>query len=204
MAKFDFNLLGYAFQDVLKTMRSSFDLAAGALATEIVRAQAALSAYVAAVRMDPSAWVGEREEGMILWDQSQVLDMNIANAEEALMHLRKAFVIAAYHHWERSARRWGKAGPKARHSQLSAASLAEGYPVDPRLEAVVSLVNTLKHNSDVKGAALLAAWPEAFPPNFRPRTGRTDWYDAISLSDRQVAEICDAIGASGPTARLTA
>lgn len=85
MAKFDLNLLGYTFQDVLKTMRSSFDFATGALAAEIVRAQAALATYTAAVKMAPNAWVGEREGGMILWDQSQVVEMNIANAEEALL-----------------------------------------------------------------------------------------------------------------------
>jgi hypothetical protein len=201
MAKLDFNMQGYVFQEGVKTLRAGFETAVEALRSARTRAQQDLQAYEAAVAADPTQWIGEEEDGLVLWDQSQVLEMSIADAEEALLALRKAFVIAIYHHWERAALRWTHLTGRTEHKHLSAGTVAAGYPVNPTLEAVLHLVNTLKHDSAAKGERLLAAWPEVFPAGFT-RTPRTNWYEAIQLTDAQVQEVCEIVASSGPTAEM--
>lgn len=199
MAKLNFNMQGLVFQGGVDTLRLGFETAVTALKSALNQAQHELEAYEAAVQADPREWIGECEDGHILWEQSQVLEMSISDIEEAVMALRKAFVIALYHHWERGARRWAQRSGRANHQDLTAATRAEGYPVDPRLEAVLHLVNTLKHDNAVKGERLLAAWPEVFPPGFTSRGPRASWYEAIRLNDAQVLEVCDVVEKSGPT-----
>jgi len=205
MAKLDFNLWGYSFQEGLKRLQASFELASATLAAEVTRARAELADYEARVAVDPSEWEGEVEpDGSVLWHQAQVLELNIEKAAEGLMVLRKAMVIAAYHQWERSARRWGSVDPRASHKVMSAATSAKGYPVHPRLEAVTALANTLKHDGGINGPTLLALWPDVFTPLFSPRAPPhiTDWFDAVTLADDQVLEAFAIIAASGPIATL--
>ena len=55
-------------------------------------------------------WIGESDDdGLVIWDQSQILDYEIDVVTEAAQDLRKAFALALYHHWERSARGGSKA-----------------------------------------------------------------------------------------------
>lgn len=201
MAKLNFNMQGLVFQGGVDTLRSGFDTAVDALRSAWTRSQQDLEAYEAAVAADPSQWIGEEEDGHVLWEQSQMLEISIADAEEALLALRKAFVIAVYHHWERAARRWTLLTVRADHKALSAGTLATGYPVNPKLEAVLHLVNTLKHDSATKGERLLAAWPEVFSPGFTP-TSRTHWYEAVRVTDAQVLEVCEIVASSGPTVEM--
>ncbi|MGH6910938.1 MAG: hypothetical protein ACREE0_08790 [Phenylobacterium sp.] len=201
MVQLNFNMQGLVFQDGVNTLRAGFETAVGALRSAWTRAQQDLEAYEAAVEADPTNWIGETEDGHVLWDQSQMLEISIADADEALLALRKAYVIAIYHHWERAARRWTQLTGRADHKVLSAGTLAGGYPVSPRLEAVLHLVNTLKHDSAAKGERLLTAWADVFPDGFAPRA-RTSWYDAIQLTDAQVLEVCEIVANSGPTVEM--
>ncbi|MEH2510168.1 hypothetical protein V1291_001522 [Nitrobacteraceae bacterium AZCC 1564] len=72
------------------------------------------------------------------------------DAEEALMLLRKAFVVATYHFWERGAQRFAPhKQKKPNHHALVAALRGASIVVDEQgLEELRLLVNCLKHNSN--------------------------------------------------------
>lgn len=144
-------------------------------------------------------WIGEQdEEGNLLWDQATVLDMHIEAREEALMDLRKAFVMALYHHWERAIQT-ATGGKPGNHKGLVKLANEKGISLHPRLASILALANTLKHNSDKYGTALCQSWSDVFGAHFRPRPeGKTDWYAAIRLTDAHILEVSDIVAASGP------
>lgn len=106
--------------------------------------------------------------------------------------------LAVYHHWERSARLWTESDRRD-HDQLARAVEAHGISVNPHLGAVRDLANLLKHNNGRWGASLLASWPSLFPTGFRPQTGRTDWYQAVQITEAHMTEAFNVIASSGPT-----
>lgn len=198
MVKLNFNLAGFSFQHGLTILKTSLQAALPGLAEGVAKADAALKAYEAA-----GVFIGERDDetGDIYWDQSQVLGFELEMAEIARQELRKAYAIAAYHHWERSVRVWTGKENLRNHDDMVAATRAEGYAVDARLDRVRRLVNTLKHDNRRWGMDLLEAWQEVYQSDFRPRAaGPVYWAEAVSLTDDQIAEIFAILAASGPTA----
>lgn len=200
MVKLNFNLVGFSFQRSITILTTSFTAAGDGLAGSIAAARAAAAAHREHVRQG-GPWVGEvDDDGVVVWDQADLLDYEVTVAEEAAMELRKAYMIALYHHWERSVRLWTGSSGLRKHEELAEATRAKGYPVHPKLEAVRDLVNTLKHENDRWGLPLIKSWPEVFPPNFRPRSaGKTYWFEVIELSDALVHEAFTIVSASGPT-----
>jgi hypothetical protein len=194
MAKFFFDFRGYVYQSGLNVLRSGFATASRALADDAARIEADIVAYE-----QSGVWEGERDEdGYLLWDREHILDIDRRMALEAQDDLRKAFVLSAYHHWERSARLWTN-DQKAKHDALALKARAQGISIHSDLAKVRDLANSLKHNSEKSGAALVMSWPNVLPLSFaRPKTG--DWYNAVSLTDDHVREAFDIIGASGPMA----
>lgn len=199
MVQFNFNLAGLSFQRGVSIMAKSFASAIVALRADIDNAKDEAFGYQQSLEQG-GEWIGETDDdGVIIWDQTRVLEYEVEVVSEAAQELRKAFVLALYHHWERSARGWTKADNWT-HEQLVEGTKKRGYPVDPRLAAVRDLVNTLKHNKDRWGRELLQSWPSVFPPGFVERTKvRTDWYEAVLLSDTHIREAFDVVAASGPT-----
>jgi hypothetical protein len=199
MVKLPINMSGYAFQDGVQTLQASFLSARDALAGEVARAKDEAVAYQQEVDRE-GEWIGEcDEDGRILWDQADVLNMRIDTTNEALIALRKAFAIAVYHHWERSALRWLDK-KREDHDKLAIAVQALGYPIHPKLAAVRDLVNTLKHDSGRWGCALIKSWSDLFEQGYLPRAGWNAWYEAVRLSDEHVLEAISVVSASGPTA----
>lgn len=200
MAALNFNLLGFAFQQGVDWLATGFATAAVALAEQPAKRRRDLAAYEASVAAGGER-IGEWEDGLRLWEQDQVFETQIGDAEESLMDLRKAYVLAAYHHWERAARRWSRTSKDARHAELVTATSELGYPIDARIDAVRDLANTLKHNNATWATKLFASWPELLKadPAKRPEM---DWYGLIELDDRHVQDVCEIIRRSGPNADL--
>src|SRR3546814_2456369 len=73
--------------------------------------------------------------------------------------LRKAYAVAIYHHWERSALQWTNR-KNEKHDDLARRVLAMGYPIDPHLHVVRDLANLLKHDNDRWGLKLHGSWPD--------------------------------------------
>jgi hypothetical protein len=184
MVKLNFNLAAFSFQRGVAILAKSFASAIVALNADVQNAKDEAFGYQQALEQG-GEWIGETDEdGTVIWDQSQILDYEVDVVDEAAQELRKAFALALYHHWERSARLWTQADNWS-HEQLVAASLNRGYPIDPRLAAVRDL---------------LKSWPDVFPSDFVERPNRrTDWYETIQLSDTQVRDAFNIVAASGPT-----
>ncbi|MBX3452877.1 MAG: hypothetical protein KF777_25290, partial [Planctomycetaceae bacterium] len=197
MVALNFNWWGYTFQDGLNVLSQSFTSARDALRRDIELAQEEAMGYqdsVAQGLVEPD--IERDEDGYVILDHADVLQMHVERAEECAMGLRKAIVIAAYHHWERSARGWTQS-EHGKHLKLVELSLAQDYPIDAKLGAVRDLVNLLKHASEKWGNDLVASWPEVFPPNFQ-KSSKTDWYESVWLTDKHVFEVLTILGGSGP------
>ena len=156
MARLNFSPRGYAFQSGIDVLRKSAGAGLAALRTETSELRLKLEAYRKA-----GAFVAERDdEGHIIWDEEDRLQLEIKIGEEAMMELRKAFVVATYHHWERSVLRWAArnaqvmtldgVGAKTKrldHGKLRAAAEKAGFRADAHMSSVVALANFLKHGS---------------------------------------------------------
>jgi hypothetical protein len=198
MVKLTFNVHGYEFQARLHVLRSGFQSAVRAISADVDRARKDALKYQESVAQGGD-WIGERDEdGYTIWDHADVLTIQIEAAHEAEMALRKAFIIALYHHWERWASIWTEK-PDQGHKELVSRSKAIGYPIDPKLEDVRDLVNSLKHNSNRGGNRLRTSWPVLFKRSFEPDSNRTNWYEAVHLTNRNVEEAFSIVAASGPT-----
>jgi hypothetical protein len=201
--KLNFDAQGYWFQEGLKVLRSSFHSAVEALEGGVKNAQSQAAQYSASVDAGGER-IGERDEdGHVLWDQEDVLRMRLETCEEALMALRKAFVISVYHHWERWIRAWTGSGHSADHDKLVRRAIEKGLIVHEKLDAVRNLTNVLKHNKGTSGENLWATWSDLFSPDFRPRQRGSDWYSAVHLRNCHILEILDVAAQSGPTARFS-
>lgn len=195
---FTWNIEGYTFQQGVTVLKDAYQAAADALQEEWQRAKDEAVTYQDAVDSGQTLWIGERDEdGYVIWDQEMVHQMDIEAKIEGQNGLRKAFVLAAYHHWERGARTWTSDDVRD-HKRLILAVKAKGIGISERLDAVRDLANVLKHDNDARGAELIASWPAVFPKSFQQSNTRTDWYDAVRLTDAHLCEVFDAIAASGP------
>ena len=140
------------------------------------------------------------------------LETEIEMAADAMNELRKAFAIAAYHHWERSLLEWWYAeNPAARdesvpeasrptpprnHERLLAFTETVATPPAPALDKVRTLANALKHNSKDRWDDLVQQWPEVIART--PYKHRADWAGTIRLSDSQLLKVFQAVQQSGP------
>lgn len=194
-----FNVHGFVFQQGVQILGEAYHTASDALSSEWERAQDEARAYINGVEAGEIEWIGERDEdGFIIWDREQENEYQIEAKRDALQALRKAFVIAIYHHWERSARSWSN-DDKRDHAKLVKSVQKMGYPLHPRLEAVRDLANLLKHDNSSRGEQLRASWPEVIRPR-SAKLGRPSWYDMVLLTDAHLSEAFNIIAASGPRA----
>jgi hypothetical protein len=200
MAKLEFNVYGWELGRGVKSLVQSFMLAASAINREhdkVLEAQRDYQHHVEAGRPPIGEW---DEDGSTIWTQDQILDLELRNIGDASMALRKAHALQLYHLWERSAQAWTSSTPNTGHSDLVKKSLAAGYPIDPRLEAVKHLANTLKHGNPTHGRRLHAAWPAVLqqvpPPGLDLAV---EWYSAVQITDADVLKIADIIASSGPS-----
>jgi len=143
------------------------------------------------------------EDGVVLWDRADLLSHEIAFAYGALMELRKAFAIAAYHHWERSVQLWIEIdAPDKKNAReykdISKAASKIGYPADVELPRVNALANMLKHNSKNSGTRLLQLWPDILLPQAQNFTNPTHRVSDVQLGDEHLNEIFDIVSRSGP------
>ncbi|WP_295217319.1 hypothetical protein [uncultured Brevundimonas sp.] len=201
MVALHFDWFGYSFQTGLGVLRSSMLAARDALSANVEIAQEEAVGYQERVRAGvEEAQIDYDDAGYVILDHQDILNWNVQVAEDAEMALRKAFVLAVYHHWERSARKWTESA-HGKHDALEKLTLTKGYPIDPKLGAVRDLVNLLKHANSVWAKRLMSSWPAVFYPDVQPLP-LLDWYEAVNLTDPIVDEIFEIISKSGPVSTL--
>ncbi|MDX0488826.1 hypothetical protein GOC53_00825 [Sinorhizobium medicae] len=182
----------YQFEHGLRMLEKGYIAARDALQAEIERVKIEAVAYEEALA-NGGEWIGEREDGYILWEQSQAYEAEINNVTHALFELRKAFVIALYHHWERSAAEW-KGGGYASHDELAKYCASEGYGPSPELSAVQCLANHLKH-----GPNSSRDWLDRLRKNYPSFLSHGQGF-LFGLSEDDLYKVAATILASGPGA----
>jgi hypothetical protein len=208
MALIDFDFTGYDYERGVMVLSDSLTAATDALGLKRTEAQAAWDEYERAVA------AGERERdieiddetGAPFWDLAYVYQHDLELIDEGVQALRKAYVLALYHHWERIVRRWTEASDRDRHDQLLRRLGEKRIEPPARFGHIYLLNNILKHDSRTAGPGLLAAWPALFPWADRMRArvdaGERDilWEGTVAISEPQMQEIFVAMRASGPRA----
>ena len=198
-----FNIAGYDLQRGIDILVDSLKTSADALAERHAKVTREYAAYEAGVADGTIKRIGEYEEGVgWVWEQSDHYEYDLSMIFEVLDTMKKAHVLALYHHWERVISRWAKikkAKGNVNHEDLCAAVSGAGFPVHPRMAAIRHLNNVLKHNSAKSGPALLESWPELFEADFQPGGGAYfDWHKSVSVNILQMDEIVEALRQSGP------
>jgi hypothetical protein len=199
MVALNFNAHAVFFESGLDTIQDGYDASVTGITHEINRKKAALYDYDRHIANGGGPTEERDEDGRIIWAQDQTLEALISVAEDALGTLRKAYAISIYHHWERSALSWtGRTNEK--HDKLVRLVLAEGYPIDPHLEAVRDLANLLKHANERWGLQLFQSWPNVFQRGFAPVAGGgpVKWYDRVELTGAHIKEVMKTVRESGP------
>lgn len=197
-----FNVHGYDYGRSLMVLEDTLVEAERGLTQKRERTLAEAAEYEA-----KGERIGEwADDGRKIWDQSDAYNFDLELIDEGLANIRKAFVIALYHSWERMVGRWAEVGAKADHAELRRGVEKKGVAPHVRLDAVRDLNNALKHNSRKYGADLLNSWPEltpegfALPDGYEGGNGWVDWFSVITIDDKQMREIISALRASGPEA----
>lgn len=180
----------YQFEHGLRMLEKGYIAARDSLQAEIDHIAAEALAYEDALA-NGGEWIGEYEDGHILWEQSKLYDAQTDDVHNALFEIRKAFIIALYHHWEHSASTW-RGGGYASHKKLTEYCAEAGYHPSPELDAVRCLANHLKHgpNSDTDWLGRL----RNDYPSFLPHGPGV----VFGLSEDTLYKVAAAILASGP------
>jgi hypothetical protein len=189
MAMFSFDLRHFEFDHGVRLLKQGYEASRDALLGEVERIKAKAHAYEEGLA-NGGEWIGEREDGHILWEQSQFYDMEIADAHQAIYEVRRAFIIALYHHWERSAVVW--LGKDAPHEELERYCSESGFGPASDIGAVRCLANHLKHKPWSNSKWLNKLRDEY--PSFMPRVAAS----VSVLSDIDIETVAAVILASGP------
>lgn len=189
---------GYLFARRLDLVHQAFVTSRAALVGLISEQEERLAEYLEDVAAGMEPIERRDEDGHLLWHEDQLLEMRVADANEALQTIHKAIVISAYHVWEDATRRFTKKSNHAKHSDLIGALRARGIAAHEDLGWIVVLVNLLKHGNPTRGRELHRLRPDLFPPMFDPMRDRVDWYDVVQLSSDEVELVIERLGRSGP------
>lgn len=198
MAWIGFDTAGYDLERGIGILQDSLKAALDALEDKrrlTVKQYEDYDAGLAAGTIEPE---GEWEDGLCIWEKSQFFDFDIEMIDETVVAVRKAHVMALYHHWERTIARWARRETliaaeveKPNHGHLRTALLSAGITPHHLLDAIRDLNNALKHNSDDFGAKLVKSWSELLPSGLQSGPD-IDWYEVITLKETDVRQIAEA------------
>jgi hypothetical protein len=199
MAPIPFSIPGYRFEKGLQVFKDSFDSAMAGVLRKNQSIQTELMEYKHSLE-NGGKWIGDRDDdGNFLWDRETLLEMDLEESAEAVVELRKAFMLAIYHYWERTIRMYCHTEDFG-HPTLVARAKEHGIAIAQDLRRMHLLANVLKHNNSKWGNQLVQSWPDVFRTWFQPND-RTDWYTAVALTDSHVNDAFEAILNSGPRSK---
>ncbi|MFS3137690.1 hypothetical protein ACLRDC_20390 [Gluconacetobacter sacchari] len=193
------NLQGLVYECAIDVLVTSARAALDAMRASSAANTAALEAHRAS-----GVFEGERDEhGMAICDRAELHEQEIAYIAEMANELRKAFVVAAYHHWEVSVLAWARRETPhdanlRNHAQSVAKAIEVGYPPDAELRQVSCLANLIKHDSDSARRALKKAAPKLYETMFENVTARPRWASAVEISDATLDWVFEVVRKSGP------
>lgn len=206
LAPLNFNFHGYDYERGITVLSEGLSAATEALEDKRASAEIAWKIYEDGVMSGELAEEEERDEetGSLLWSKSLAFEYDIKLIDEGIDALRKAFVVALYHHWERIVCQWTEAPIGSDHKKLVGRVRARGVELPEQFEHIYLLNNILKHNSAKAGPLLLKDWPDLFwrPDKLAMRVAKGDkrilWESAIILGGPMMDCIILTMKASGP------
>ncbi|MBN7807084.1 hypothetical protein JZX86_17160 [Agrobacterium rosae] len=185
-------IIGFQYNHGVKLLEKVYAAARSSLQSEIHRVESEAAAYHDALS-NGGEWKGEVEDGHILWEQSQVYELEINDVHYALFEVRKAFTIALYHYWEDSiAGLMGLKGKGGDHETLSAYCGQKGWGPSPELDAVRHLTNHLKHGHAAKND-WMGELSSKYPSFLTDSVHRT-----FEPSEETLTKVASAVLTSGP------
>ncbi|GCD50897.1 MULTISPECIES: hypothetical protein [Acetobacter] len=207
---FVFSQRGYIYQSGLDCIRLAARSGQNSLQEAISSKEMELKTYE-----EGGVFVGERDEdGDVLWEKNEILELDIERLQEALLELRRSFVLTAYHYWETSVYKWHhQENPKTKpvnlgnYEKLKRALEAFGQK-DPALKnipndnlfIVCHLSNIIKHTSGNSEEYLSKNMPVELSGTMKSDPEIYGGRPQIYLEEHHLKWIFDVIAKSGPIA----
>ncbi|MFT8371404.1 MAG: hypothetical protein ABF641_10090 [Acetobacter sp.] len=152
------------------------------------------------------------ENGIIIHSEASEFERNLSLYADAQSDLRKAFVLAAYHFWERSVIRWSLRRPLEKdhaadkklngYKKLVAEAKKIGPPYDPHpsLDAIVQITNLLKHESKKAQEILENDYPDLWASMRGSKSMLYTSYARVNITQDIMNKVFEVVRLSGPLA----
>lgn len=194
MSPLPHSAIAFLYQSGLDRIRDGFRAATASLEQSRNASNEAHARYVDSGEDDSEY----DEDGCLIHSTAHALRSAGEEADYALLAVREAFIMAAFHYWERWARTaTGLTATGDRFDKVRTAC-AQLYPVSEELEALNYLNNLLKHGSAYSARKLAEIRVDHFwmRPSCFLHDRREHW--ALGIGDGHVEEAFEIVRASGP------
>jgi len=184
----------FMFQSGVDTIRDAFTASIGAMKEAERKAEEALALYVASGKDDTEY----DENGSVLHSTYFLLAHKASEMSIAAREVRRAFIMSAFHYWERSARGWTNLDGQHDYYGKLKKEAAKQFDMSPKLDELNHLNNVLKHNNPYHARSLAMIRLDHFvrTPYSTIHNRRVTW--TLALNDAHVEEAIEIVRASGP------
>ena len=201
-----FNFEGFEYQAGLDSIERAAEAGLGVLQDDLLKSAKCLQQY-----RSEGIFEGERDEnGTIIYEVCDDFKFKMVIAVDSQNELRRAFVLAAYHFWERSVVRWRyiRLTEDERKEDNGISGFGElkatakrgdiNYPPHPDLFAVCQIANLLKHESATARKNLEEHYPALWADLQNVVHASFGRSEGIKISDPIMRKIFEIIRQSGP------
>ena len=190
-SNFTFDSVAHSYQETLSILEETLSAAREGLRQKKIDKFNKLSEYESS-----GEFIGEEEDGRIIWCQSDIYRYDIDTIDEAILDLNKIYIPAFYHAWERMVIKWAAPKKDFTHIGLKKALQAKSVNTHSRLDDICNLNNLIKHNNSKYAKLLFQSWPEIF--NHRDIIIHSNFHSGFLINDEQMSEIIHALKHSAP------
>ncbi|MGV4878172.1 hypothetical protein [Acetobacter indonesiensis] len=205
---FVFSPRGYIYQSGLNCIWLAAQSGQNSLQEAISSKEMELETY-----KEGGVFVGERDEDEdVLWEKNEILELDIERLQEALLELRRSFVLTAYHYWETSVYKWyHQENPQTKSVNLGnygklKCALKDLGKKDPALKniphdnlcIVCHISNIIKHTSGNSKEYLSNHMPLELSGTMKNDPEIYGGRPQIYLEESHLKWIFDVISKSGP------
>lgn len=192
MAKFPFRFTVFHYQSGVDRLERAFTSSIAQIEAEQAQASAAYMAYIKSGE-DDAEYEYDGENRFLVKSTAFELQNDSFEIGLSAQAIREAFIIAAYHFWEKFAiSRTGKWG-------FDNLTKSYCYPVHEKLPALNKLNNHFKHDSDLERMTKLHDnWQDIFvvAPHITDKTKKPHWI--LDVRNDHVLEAFQIVRSSGP------
>ena len=190
------NLQGWAFHEGLKSLYDAYVAARSTTDKERKKLQERLARTRKSAVAIQKGQQGADPDDYNIDEYIDALNDFLSEEDMALDLIRQAFLITAFHYWERHVKAWTGKEYKESESlnELKTHGLA---PEETRLHELRLIVNALKHSGGGSAKELYALRPDLFDPTTIKNWGEPT-YEGLRLADSDFERYFEAVRISGP------